>query len=109
MKLTKATRSRYEAKARMVKALAHPTRLFMVDELSKGERCVCELRDMVGVDISTVSKHLALLKAAGIVTDDKRGLQVFYRLRTPCVLGFFDCVQQVQEAVAPAKRARCRG
>jgi ArsR family transcriptional regulator len=108
MKLTKATRSRYEAKARMVKALAHPTRLFMVDELSKGERCVCELRDMVGVDISTVSKHLALLKAAGIVTDDKRGLQVFYRLRTPCVLGFFDCVQQVQEAVTPAKRARCR-
>jgi DNA-binding transcriptional ArsR family regulator len=109
MKLKGATRQRYETKARMMKALAHPTRLFMVEELSKGERCVCELRDMVGADISTVSKHLSLLKAAGIVADDKRGLQVFYRLKTPCVLGFFDCVQQVQEAVAPAKRPRCAG
>ena len=107
MKLRGATRKRYEAKARMIKALAHPTRLFMVEELSRGERCVCELRDMVGADISTVSKHLALLKSAGIVADDKRGLQVFYRLKTPCVLGFFDCIQKVQEAGAPVKRTRC--
>ncbi len=109
MKLTGATRSRYEAKARMIKALAHPTRLFIVEELANGERCVCELRDMVGADISTVSKHLTLLKAAGILADDKRGLQVFYRLKTPYVLGFFDCVQQVQDAVEPAERARCAG
>ena len=109
MKLTGTARARYEAKARMMKALAHPTRLFIVDELSKGERCVCELRDMVGADISTVSKHLALLKAVGIVADDKRGLQVFYRLKTPCVLGFFDCVQKVQNAAAPPRRARCSG
>jgi ArsR family transcriptional regulator len=109
MKLTGATRGRYEAKAKMMKALAHPTRLFILDELSKGERCVCELRDMVGADLSTVSKHLAVLKTAGIVSDDKRGLQVFYRLKTPCVLGFFDCVQQVQNAAAPAKRGRGRG
>jgi ArsR family transcriptional regulator len=106
MKLAGATRRRYEAKARMMKALAHPTRLFMVEELAKGERCVCDLRELVGVDISTVSKHLSLLKSAGIVADDKRGLQVFYRLETPCVLGFFDCVQQVQEALAPARRGR---
>jgi ArsR family transcriptional regulator len=98
MKLEGAARTRYEATARMIKAVAHPTRLFIVDELSRGERCVCDLRDMVGADISTVSKHLALLKAAGIVADDKRGLQVFYRLMTPCVLGFFDCVRQVQTA-----------
>ena len=109
MRRSGTTWRRYEAKARMMKALAHPTRLFMVEELSKGERCVCELRDMVGVDISTVSKHLALLKKAGIVADDKRGLQVFYRLQTPCVLGVFDCVQQVQEAVGPAKPMRCAG
>jgi len=109
MKLSGPTRRRYEAKARMMKALAHPTRLFMVEELSRGERCVCELRDMVGADISTVSKHLALLKKAGIVADDRRGLQVFYRLETPCVLGFFDCVRQVQEAVAPSGRCRRAG
>ena len=75
--------------------MAHPTRLFIVDELSRGERCVCELTDMVGADISTVSKHLAVLRAAGIVEDDKRGQQVFYRLRVHCVLRFLDCVEVV--------------
>jgi len=107
MNFTGATRRRYAAKARVIKSLAHPTRLFLVEELAKGERYVCELRDMIGADISTVSKHLAILKAAGIVADDKRGLQVFYRLETACVLGFFDCVQQVQQEVGPGKRARC--
>jgi ArsR family transcriptional regulator len=109
MRLAGKTRTRYEAKARVMKALAHPTRLFLVEELARGERCVCELRDMVGADISTVSKHLALLKNAGILSDDKRGQQVFYRLRTPCVLGFFECVERVQEAVTPAKAVRCSG
>ena len=96
------TKLQYEARARVIKAMAHPSRLFMVDELSKGERCVCELRDMVGADISTVSKHLSVLKEAGIVEDDKRGQQVFYRLRVPCILNFFGCVEDV--LVANARR-----
>ena len=87
--------ARFQARAGIIKAMAHPTRLFIVDELSRGERCVCELTDMVGADISTVSKHLAVLRAAGIVEDDKRGQQVFYRLRVPCVLRFLDCVEDV--------------
>lgn len=85
----------YEARADVLKALAHPTRLFLVDEIGKGERCVCELTAMVGADISTVSKHLAVLKHAGIVQDEKRGLQVFYSLKTPCVLNFFSCCEMV--------------
>lgn len=93
-------RARYDARARIVKALAHPTRLFIVDELSKRERCVCELTEMVGADISTVSKHLSVLKAAGIIRDDKRGTQVFYSLRVGCVLRFFDCVEAVLQSVA---------
>jgi ArsR family transcriptional regulator len=84
--------------------MAHPTRLFIVDELSRGERCVCELRDMIGADISTVSKHLSVLKQAGIVEDDKRGLQVWYKLRVPCILNFFGCVEDVLKA--NVKRAR---
>ena len=91
------THSRYRLRARIIKALAHPSRLMMVDELSRGERCVCELTDLVGADISTVSKHLSLLKKAGIVQDEKRGLQVFYRLRCPCILRFFDCIEAVIE------------
>jgi len=88
-------KAKYEMRARIIKAMAHPTRLFIVDELSKGNRCVCELTQMVGDDISTISKHLSILKNAGIVADDKRGTQVFYSLRVPCVLNFFSCVEAV--------------
>ena len=99
------TQALFEARAEIVKALAHPTRLFIVDELSRGERCVCELRDGVGADISTVSKHLSVLKNAGIVEDDKRGLQVFYRLRCPCILNFFNCIENVLQENARRQRA----
>ena len=94
------TQARFGARARIVKAMAHPTRLFIIDELSRKERCVCELTEMVGADVSTVSRHLSVLKSVGIVQDDKRGSQVFYRLRCPCVLSFFDCVETVLRSVA---------
>jgi DNA-binding transcriptional ArsR family regulator len=74
--------------------------LYIVDQLAKGEKCVCELNEMIDADISTVSKHLAVLKNVGIVRDDKRGTQVFYRLEMPCVLGFFKCVRSVMESRA---------
>lgn len=96
MIMTAASQARYKTQALILKALAHPTRLFIVDELSRGERCVCELTDMIGVEMPTVSRHLLQLKNAGIVEDDKRGAQVFYRLRVPCVLNFFQCVEAVQ-------------
>ncbi len=102
-------RARFNAQARVIKALAHPARLFIVDELSRNERCVQELRDLVGLDISTVSKHLSLLKAAGIVNDEKRGLQVFYSLRVPCLLGFFDCISAVLKSVAQENRLVATG
>ena len=95
-----AIQARFEARARIVKAMAHPTRLFIVDTLAAGERCVCELTEMVGADISTVSKHLSVLKNAGLVKDEKRGSQVFYVLRVPCVLGFFSCVESVLQSQA---------
>ena len=94
------TRTRYEARARIIKAMAHPTRLFLVDELSRKSRCVCELTALVGADTSTVSKHLSILKAAGIVSDEKRGLQVWYTLKMPCVMSFFGCVEQVLRRAA---------
>jgi len=90
------TQAKYEARARVIKAMAHPTRLLIVDELSRcAERCVCELTEMVGADMSTVSRHLALLKEAGIIDDEKRGAQVYYRLRMKCILNFFNCVETV--------------
>lgn len=89
------TRALFEAQAAVIKAMAHPTRLFIVDRLSRGEQCVCELTEMIEADISTVSKHLSVLKNAGIVRDEKRGTQVYYTLEMPCVLNFFSCVQSV--------------
>ena len=85
----------FEARSKIIKALAHPSRLFIVDELSRGRRCVNELTELVDADISTVSKHLSVLKSAGVVRDDKEGARVYYSLRVPCVLNFFKCVDSV--------------
>lgn len=85
----------YEARARIVKALAHPSRLLMLDILQEGERCVCELTEQVGADQSTVSRHLAVLKNTGLVEDRKEGVMVYYRLRCKCLRGFFSCIEAV--------------
>lgn len=98
--VTPKTLAQYEARARVFKALAHPSRLFIVDELSRGERCVCELTEMVGADMSTVSKHLSVLKSVGIIKDERRGSQVYYQLKMPCVLRSFDCVGEVLQISA---------
>jgi len=99
------TQARYEARAKIIKAMAHPTRLFIVDELSRnGKHCVWELTKMVGVDMSTVSRHLAILKGAGIIGDEKRGAQVYYGIRIGCVLSFFDCVESVMKCNARDQR-----
>ncbi len=94
--MTAASQTKYKTQARIIKALAHPTRLFIVDQLAHGEHNVRELTDMIGVEMPTVSRHLSILRNAGILADDKRGLQVFYSLRVPCVLNFFKCVEAVQ-------------
>jgi DNA-binding transcriptional ArsR family regulator len=91
-------KQRFEARARIIKALAHPTRLFIVDELAKTEKCVNDLTKMIGSDISTVSKHLSILKQVGIVSDEKRGLKVWYSLKVPCILNFFGCIEEVLKA-----------
>lgn len=94
------TKALFEARAKIVKAMAHSTRLFIVETLSKKEYCVCELTEMIGADVSTVSKHLSVLKEAGIVRDEKRGSSVYYYLRVPCVLNFFICVEAVIKSTA---------
>lgn len=93
----------YTTRAEIIKALAHPTRLFIVDRLAEREHCVCELTDMIGVDTSTVSKHLSVMKNAGIVSSDKRGLQVWYRLKVPCIVDFFGCVEETIRCDAEAR------
>lgn len=90
--------ARFKRQAQVLKALAHPARLCVVEELARGERCVCELAECAGVEMSTISRHLSLLRAAGVVEDEKRGAQVFYRLRARCVLNFFECLAALERA-----------
>jgi ArsR family transcriptional regulator len=90
---------RFEPRARIMKALAHPTRLFVVEQLARAVHCVNELTDMVGCDMSTMSKHLSVLKEAGIVKDEKRGACIYYTLRCPCILSFFTCTDKVMQTV----------
>lgn len=85
----------YRAKADVLKALSHPTRLWIAEQLATESRCVCELVDGLDVDFSTVSKHLSVLRQAGIVDLRKEGKKVFYRLKVPCVLQFMSCVEEV--------------
>ena len=80
--------------AKIFKALGHPSRLTMVDALRDGEKCVCELRELVSDDMSTVSKHLSVLKSAGIVTSEKRGTNIYYRLAMTCLGQFLQCTAQ---------------
>ena len=85
------------AKAEVFKALGHPARLWIAEQLSEGEKCVCEFVDALGLDFSTVSKHLTVLRQAGIVQSRKEGKQMFYSLRVPCLLNFMHCVEAVLE------------
>jgi len=86
------------AKANILKALGHPTRLWMAEQLADGEKCVCELAEFIDADFSTISKHLSVLKQAGVVEDEKRGKQVYYRLKVPCILKYLPCVEAVIKA-----------
>ena len=86
-----------EGRAAILKALAHPSRIFIVEKLDKKAYCVCELTAMIGADTSTVSKHLSILKNAGIITDKKQGTAVYYSLETPCLPRLISCVESVIE------------
>ena len=95
----------YEIQAEVFKALAHPIRLAAVNFLRDGEKCVCDIVEYVDSEASNVSRHMSVLKKAGVVSDRKQGLSVYYRLNMPCAISFFNCVsdmvqQQIEERVA---------
>ena len=99
---------RFRLRANVLKALAHPVRLMLVDALRDGERCVCELAEVVASERTGISKHLAILRQAGIVRDRKEGLKVFYSLACPCVLDFFACIEGVLKTHLRAQQAALR-
>ena len=99
----------YQARARVAKALAHPSRLLILDALAEKETCVCKLTELVGADQSTVSKHLAVLKQAGLVEDRKDGVMTFYRVKVCCLPKFWACIESVLKENLKEQRAALGG
>lgn len=91
-------------RAEVIKALGHPSRLLIAESLMDGELCVCSLKDLVGADMSTVSKHLSLMRQAGVLVSEKRGLNIYYRLACDCFGEFLQCVDQIASGkISPAR------
>lgn len=89
-------------RAVVFKALGHPARLAVVERLGKGECCVCELledTEFRELSAPTVSQHLLVLKNAGVITDEKRGKKIFYRLQMPCVAEISLCVRKCETSL----------
>ena len=101
--------TKYTDNALILKALAHSGRLALLEALANGEKCVSALQEILGCEISTISKHLALLKKVGILESRRQGLNIFYRIRIPCLLRFLDCVANfvIQRAQAEDQFSCC--
>ncbi|MHC4843735.1 MAG: ArsR/SmtB family transcription factor [Planctomycetota bacterium] len=94
----------YEKQAEVLKSMAHPLRIAILDFLRNQEECVCDIAKRVGSERSNVSRHLSLMVKAGILESRKEGLKVFYQLKAPCVLDFLSCVNKcLKEQVRETK------
>lgn len=86
----------FNARETVAKALGHATRLKILHIISEyGEQCVCDLTDILNISQPLVSKHLSVLKNAGIVLSRKEGLNMVYYLAMPCVLSLFSCIDDI--------------
>ncbi len=97
------------ARARILKTLSHPARLVILDALSRGDRCVRQLQPLLDVDQSVLSRHLACLKNAGIVTERREGARVFHHLACPCILDALGCAVGVMQSGAGGKKGKREG
>jgi DNA-binding transcriptional ArsR family regulator len=88
-------KERLRLKAEVFKAMGHPLRLGVIEFLQSGEMCVCDIVEHTGTGISNISKHLSVLKKAGIVNDRREGLKIMYSLTMPCAMDFARCVEGV--------------
>ncbi|NLL84470.1 MAG: winged helix-turn-helix transcriptional regulator [Lentisphaerae bacterium] len=94
-----------KARARVMRALASPVRLRIIEELRHGERCVCDLQPLFPRNKSTLSRHVAELRHLGVVGERREGVRIYLRLLTPCVLNMFDCAMGVVRVEAKRQAA----
>jgi ArsR family transcriptional regulator len=100
-------KAKAEARSPIVKAMAHPTRLLIMETLMDGERCVNNLTEMAGCDVTTLSKHLAVMKRSGLLACEKRGLNVYYQIACPCFAEFFRCIDLISKTHDTKLRCAC--
>ena len=105
MSMTAHENIRCQARAAIFKALGHPTRLYILEKLKDSPHCVCELTDLIGADTSTVSKHLTVLRNAGLVTSRKEKTTVYYSLTCSCLIQFLDGAEALLKMKAAADQA----
>ncbi len=79
-------------RADILKALAQPTRLKIIEFLRDGERCVCEIFPAIGEEQSNTSRHLVLMLTSGILSRRKEGLKIYYAIKHPEILDIVDIV-----------------
>ncbi len=94
-------------KALLVHALSDETRLGILDRLSRGERCVCELTDALDAAQSRLSFHLKVLKSAGLVTDRREGRWSYYALNPAVFVEIEAIAAEYAEAAATAPSSAC--
>ncbi len=92
----------WDVQSSILKAMAHPTRLSILQVLRQGERCVCEIAAELQLEQPNVSQHLSILKQQGLIQSRKRGLWVFYGPATPRV---FELLDGLTELVRERTRA----
>ncbi|MDZ7738079.1 MAG: metalloregulator ArsR/SmtB family transcription factor [Bacteroidales bacterium] len=92
----------YQKEAEIFKALSHPTRLFILDKIRNETFSVSELAAMIEVDISTMSKHLDLLKRYQIIVGEKNKNNIYYKLNITCLFTFLDCAKKLSSCPSEA-------
>lgn len=80
----------YQTQTRLLKALAHPARLLLLNALRGQEECVCHLTALLRKRQAYVSQQLMYLRGAGLIADRKEGLRVYYHIQEPRVLALLD-------------------
>lgn len=94
MAVNKTEKRVYERQAEIIRAVAQPVRIAILEYLKDGEQCVCDIADFVGAERSNVSKHLAIMQSAGVLSQRKEGLKVIYAVKLPCILELLGCIRK---------------
>jgi ArsR family transcriptional regulator len=81
-----------EYRAEILKAIAQPTRLKIIDFLRDGERCVCEIFPAINEEQSNTSRHLNMMLSASVLSRRKEGLKIYYAINHPEILEVMDIV-----------------